>query len=115
MNGRITHEWKDEDSHEMELQFTDEPDTSHMTSEELQFYEHDLIWELFMDYPKVKDNIVDAFHSVGWDRETMLAAEDIPAMVQSLRCETNVEISDEVEEEITKAIEAYKRRHEGFL
>ena len=115
MNGRITHEWKDKDSHEMELEFTDEPDTSRMTSEELQFYEHDLIWELFMDYPAVKDNIVDAFHSVGWDCETLLASEDIPAMVQNLRCNTNVEISDEVEEEITKAIEAYKRQHNGFL
>ena len=109
------HEWKDEDSHEIELEFTDEPDISHMTSEELQFYEHDLIWELFMDYPAVKDNIVDAFHNVGWDRATMLASKDIPTMVQSLRCETNVEISDEVEEEIMKSIEAYKRRHNGFL
>ena len=50
-----------------------------------------------MDYPAVMDNIVDAFHSVLWDRATMLASEDIPAMVQSLRCETNVEISNPVD------------------
>ena len=38
-----------------------------------------------MDYPAVKDNIVDAFHSVGWDRATMLAFEDIPTMVLTNR------------------------------
>ena len=80
-----------------------------MAQEERELYEDDILWEMFMDHRAVTDDIIDAMHTAGFDRELVLASEDIPGMCQSLRCEQNVEISNEAEAEIEEAIKAYKK------
>lgn len=109
MEGRITWETVSGNSQRLQVQFADEPDTTRMTPEELEFYEFDLLWEVFMDHHAVKDNVIKAMRTAGFDRDLLLATEDVSGMVQSLRCEQNVEINNEVEAEIKEAIEAYKR------
>ena len=65
--------------------------------------------------PQMKDDVIDAMRSAGFDCNNLLAYEDILGMLRSLWSEDNVEISNKVEDENTKAIEAYKRRWVGFL
>ena len=109
MEGRITSESVSGNSQNLVVQFRDEPDTSLMTQEEYEFYEHDKLWEMFMDHRAVTDDIIDAMHTASFNREVVLASQDILGMCQSLRCEQNVQISNEAEAEIEEAIEAYKK------
>ena len=62
-----------------------------------------------MDYYAVKEPVVNAMRSAGLVVEDVVGTEDLPGMLQCLQIEENVSISVEVEAEITKAIEAYKR------
>ena len=103
-----------ENSETLHAQFLDEPDMSRMTPEERKLFEHDLLWKVFIDHHAVKDDVIDTMRSASFDRDNVFASEDIFRMLQSLRCEKNVEISNEVEAEIEEAIKAYKEEQECF-
>ena len=72
-NTEILHVW-----------LSDEPNTSRITPEEREIYEHDLMWKVFMDHHVVKDNVIDGMRSAGFDRVDLLSCDDIPGMLESL-------------------------------
>ena len=81
MEGRIMSESVSRNTEVLYVQFSDEPDTRCMTPEEHEFYEHDLLWEVFMDHHVVKDDVIDAMRSAGFDRDDLLSCDDIPRML----------------------------------
>ena len=77
--------------------------TEHMSPTELEDLEHDLLMDLFLDY-NVPYTIVKAMREVDVTMEDLLNCENLPRLLELLRSEQNLDITEGVAEQIKETI-----------
>ena len=107
MEGRITS--SKEKNSGLHIEFSDDINTKDISPEQLQEYEFDQLFVLFLDYPTVNESVIKAMQNARLDLDDIVSTKHLPRMLELLRAEKHVSISDKVEADISNVTEACKR------
>ena len=113
MKGLITSSWKG--TKVLHIEFVDEINTNHMSLEQLAEYAYERLFVLFTDYDTVKEPLIMAMCNASLNLDNVVCTKHLSRMLELLRLEQNISISNKVEAEINTVIEAYKRGRKCFL